>query len=80
MYEWIITTNIGTYGEHPVSPEHVRAAYLKVTEGNDFVEFKDYNHKTVYMVSSRHVVSISRVMSDDKDSEQEFIWTTRDVP
>lgn len=58
MHEWIITTDIGQYGVAS-SQDHVIAEYVKVDEG-DWLEFKDSNHKTVYLVSSRHVVSVTR--------------------
>lgn len=58
MYEWVVTNNLSV--ETPA--DRVTAEYLKVTEDGRFIEFKDPEHKVVYMVSANHVVSVTRVM------------------
>ena len=56
MPRWMITTNLAS--DH--TPDSIEADYYKVTEDSRFIEFKDINHKVVYMVASDHVVSVTR--------------------
>jgi hypothetical protein len=56
MPEWTISTNMSALADH------VTADYFKVNcDGPfSFVEFKDADHKVVYMVSAQHVISVLR--------------------
>jgi hypothetical protein len=49
----------GMNGLEPVV-ETVTAAYHRIAEQRDFIEFKDERHKIVYMVACGSVISIRR--------------------
>jgi len=57
MPSWTIATNLAV---NENGPDRIDAEYFKVTEDSRFIEFKDADHKVVYMVSADHVVSVSR--------------------
>lgn len=50
------------WGGTPSGPNRVtvHAAYLRFSDGQPFIEFKDKDHKLVYFVSASAVISIAR--------------------
>jgi len=57
MPTWKITNNLAVTDS---GPDSIVAEYFKATENGQFIEFKDAEHKVVYMVNAGHVVSVTR--------------------
>jgi hypothetical protein len=57
MPTWRIANNLTVVGS---GADHIEAEYFKVTDDGRFIEFKDNDHKVVYMVNAGHVVSVTR--------------------